>query len=112
MPHIKAEQLQEGMVALGDVKNIDQMLLIPAGTVLTARHLNILRAWGVSEVEVVAGEGVPEPVDPMATLPPEVLAQLGEDLRARFFDWDDANLASVEVFRLMVQRQARRQSGA
>ena len=39
-----------------DVKNIDDMLLIPAKTLLSGRQINILKAWGVGEIDVEASD--------------------------------------------------------
>ena len=52
MSRIKTEQLKEGMVVVTDVKNMDDMLLIPAGAKLTSRQIGILQSWGVLEIDV------------------------------------------------------------
>ena len=72
MPRIKTESLQTGMVVASDVKNLDSMLLIPAGCALTERQISILQAWGIGEVEVETAANVEEP-DPLSRLAPEVL---------------------------------------
>ena len=96
------------MVVARDVKNVDGMLLAPAGCQLTERQINILQAWGVAEVEVEAGEATANLQDPLAQLPPETLAKITADLRARFWKPDDFGPAPAEIFRLMLLRQARR----
>ncbi len=110
MPRIKIDSLQPGMVVASDVKNIDQMLLIPAGCSLTERQINILRAWGVGEIEV-QGSAALEEADPLAKLPPEVVARITAEIRSRFFRPDDSNPIFVEISKLMLQRRARK-SGA
>jgi hypothetical protein len=107
MPRIKTESLQEGMVVATDVKNMDHMLLIPAGTTLTERQINILQAWGVGEIEVQTSSSDGD-VDPASKLPPEALARLTAEIRALFFKPDDANPVFAEIFKLMVQRRARK----
>jgi hypothetical protein len=107
MPRIKTESLREGMVVASDVKNIDHMLLIPAGCTLTGRQISILQAWGVGEIEVQSSSSV-EAADPVAKLPPEVVARLTAEIRGRFFKPDDANPVFAEVFKLMLQRRARK----
>jgi hypothetical protein len=69
MPRIKTESLQEGMVVSCDVKNIDNMLLIPAGCNLTERQINILQAWGVAEIDIQDSKAL-EDADPLAKLAP------------------------------------------
>jgi hypothetical protein len=95
------------MVVASDVKNIDHMLLIPAGSTLTERQINILQAWGVSEIEVQSSTTA-EDADPVAKLPPEVVTRLSAEIRSRFFKPDDANPVYAEIFKLMLQRRARK----
>ena len=104
---LKSEALQPGMVVARDVKNIDGMLLAPSGCELSERQINILQAWGVTEVEVDAGEEMAKSHDPLAQLPPETLAKLTADLRARFWKPDDFGPVPAEIFKLMRLRQAR-----
>jgi hypothetical protein len=105
---VKSEQLQPGMVISRDVKNIDGMLLLPSGCELSERHIDILMTWGVAEIEIEASEEMAQSHDPLAQLPPEVLAQLTSSLRARFWKPDDFGPVPAEIFKLMLLRQARR----
>ncbi len=95
------------MVVASDVKNIDHMLLIPAGCTLTERQINILQAWGVSEIEVQNSTSS-EDADPVAKLPAETVARLTAEIRGRFFKPDDTNPVCAEIFKLMLQRRARK----
>jgi hypothetical protein len=61
----------------------------------------------VTEVEVEASEDVAKAHDPLAQLPPETLAKITADLRARFWKPDDFGPAPAEIFKLMLLRQAR-----
>ena len=90
-----------------DVMNLDNMLLIPAGAALSARQINILQAWGVAEVEVNASESVPD-TDPLAKLPPEELEKLTREVRGRFWQPDDTDPVFTEIFKLVLQRHARK----
>ena len=108
MIRLKSEALQPGMVVAHDVKNIDGMLLAPSGCQLSERQINILQAWGISEVEVEAGEEMAKANDPLSRLPPEKLAQITADLRARFWKPDDFGPVPAEIFKLMLLRQAQR----
>jgi hypothetical protein len=105
---VKSESLQPGMVVARDVKNIDGMLLAPPGCELSGRQINILQAWGVTEVEVEAGDEIARSHDPLAQLPPETVAKLTADLRARFWKPDEFGPVPAEIFKLMLLRQARR----
>jgi hypothetical protein len=108
MIRVKSEALQPGMVVARDIKNIDGMLLAPLGCQLSERQINILQAWGVVEVEVEAGEEMAQAHDPLAQLPPETLAKITADLRARYWKPDEFGPVPAEIFKLMLLRQARR----
>jgi hypothetical protein len=107
MPRIKTEQLIEGMVVSTDVMNLDNMLLIPAGAALSERQINILQAWGVAEVEVKASESVPD-TDPLAKLSPEELEKMTREVKGRFWQPVEADPVFTEIFRLVLQRHARK----
>ena len=96
------------MVVAREVKNIDGMLLIPAGCELGERQIGILQAWGVSEVEVEASQELAKSHDPLAQLPPETLTKITAELRARYWKPDEFGPVPAEIFKLMLLRQARR----
>lgn len=110
MPKIKIEQVKEGMVVGSDVKNIDSMLLVPAGCTLTERQVNILNSWGVTEVDVVAAEGC-EGADPLAGLSAAELEQLTAEVKARFWKVDEKNPVFMEIFQLALQRRVQSNTG-
>ena len=110
MPKIKIEQVKEGMVVGSDVKNVDSMLLVPAGCTLTERQINILNAWGVTELEVLVAEGC-EAADPLANLPAEELERLTAEVKARFWKVDEKNPVFMEVFKLALQRRVQTNAG-
>ena len=105
---IKTELLVEGMVVMTDVKNMDDMLLIPAGCTLTERQIGILQAWGVEEIDVQHSQSIAD-ADPLASLPPEVIARMTEEVKSRFWQPDDSNPVFTEICKLMVRRRARKQ---
>jgi hypothetical protein len=107
MPRIKTELLQEGMVVSSDVRNIDNMLLIPSGCTLTARQINILQAWGVTELDVQTAAATQD-TDLLAKLPPEVLTRWKDELKATFWKADEADPVFAEIFKLMLRRRASR----
>lgn len=106
MPKVKIDLIQEGMVVCSDVKNIDNMLLIPSGCSLTERQINILKAWGVDEVDVVASEATEEQ-DPLARLSPEQVEKLLAEVKERFWQVDETNPVFQEIFKIILQRRLR-----
>ncbi len=107
MPKIKLDALHEGMVVTADVKNLDDMLLIPAGCELTARHIRILQTWGVSEVTVESAGEDEDHTDPLSRLSPEVAARLTSETKATFWNFDESNAIQKELLRLSILRKAR-----
>ena len=107
MPRIKTELLQEGMVVNADVKNLDNMLLIPSGCTLTARQIGILQAWGVSDIEVKSSGDVAD-TDMLAKLPADALERLTAEVRASFWKTDDSDPVFTELFKIILRRRANR----
>jgi len=111
MPKLKLESLQEGMLVTTDVKNMDNMLLIPAGCALTEKHINILNAWGIPEVQVQSCDGSEDSGDILQKLPPGTLAKITDDLKAIFWEPIDKNAVQKEVFDQVLRRTARQMLG-
>ncbi|MEI6786294.1 MAG: hypothetical protein WCQ21_35895 [Verrucomicrobiota bacterium] len=111
MPKVKIASVREGMVVTADVKNMDTMLLIPAGCVLTEKHINILNAWGIAEVQVESGGTAEVSGDILEQLPAETLAQVRKDLTAIFWDPIDKGAVQAETFDLVLRRKARQVVG-
>jgi len=107
MPNVKLEALQVGMIVTTDVRNMDNMLLIPSGCALTERQIDVLNAWGIPEIQVQACDGPEDPPDILEQLPPGMLAQISEELKAAFWEPIENNLVQKDVFDLMLRRKAR-----
>ena len=98
------------MVVVTDVKNMDDMLLIPAGCTLTERQINILQAWGVEEIEV-QNAGDAEDADPLKKLSPEKIERMTAEIKALFWQPDESSPVYAEICRLMLLRRARKAVG-
>ena len=106
MPRVKIASVREGMVVTADVKNMDNMLLIPAGCALNEKHVNILNAWGIAEVQVESGGTAEVSGDILEQLPPETLEQTRRDLAGIFWDPIDKCSVQAETFDLALRRKA------
>jgi hypothetical protein len=104
MPKVKLDAVTEGMTVAADVKNMDDMLLVPAGCVLTARHIKILRTWGISEIQT---DGEEQTSTTLMTIAPEVLHRLEDELLSTFWEFDATSPAQNEIFKLALRRRAR-----
>jgi hypothetical protein len=105
MPKVKTENLKEGMVVSADIKNLDDMLLIPSGAQLSPRHIKILMTWGINEVQVEATEDGSQSDDPMATIDPEVLEKIKAETLKVFRSLDESSKVQQEIFRLVTRRR-------
>lgn len=107
MAKLKVERLQPGMVVGLDVKNMDGMLLMPAGCELSERHILVLKTWGIPEVTVQNVEGgsgaaaTPD-VTHAAVSPAAVRA-----LKARFWAFEADNPVHQEILRCLLSRKAK-----
>jgi hypothetical protein len=95
------------MVVAADVKNMDNMLLIPAGCAVTEKHINILNAWGVTEVQMESGGAAEVSGDILEQLPAETLEQTRRQLSGIFWEPIDKNPVQTETFDLVLRRKAR-----
>lgn len=85
MPLIKLKQLQAGQQLSKDVLNRHGRLLLKAGTLIEGKHLEILRAWGVVELDIVGDSEEHDEVDvSFATLPTAVRERLYQRLMMQF----------------------------
>ncbi len=105
MARMALEKLTPGMRLDKPVFNLHGVLLLKAGGTLTAKHLEIFKAWGVREVDVVREDGGEPEETAAAPMPPEVV-QAVADLAAQRFR--RANLSDspvmAEIHRVVMQR--------
>jgi hypothetical protein len=78
--------------------------LIPAGCELNARHIKVLRTWGIAEIQV---NGEEQSSTTLLKIAPEVLARLEGELSKLFWDYDKGAVVQQEVFKLALRRRAR-----
>lgn len=77
MPLIAVDDAQAGMVLSADVTDRRGRLLIPNGRPLDEKHLQALKMWGITAVEIEGEEPVGEDVE---ALDPALLGQAREAL--------------------------------
>lgn len=78
MNRLSLGQLQPGMVLSLPIFNGTGVMLLPAGTQLTTRHLDQFRHWGVHEAAVDVENGAESQLDP------ELVRTIDEALDERF----------------------------
>jgi len=86
-------------------------LLLDAGTRIAERHLKILRAWGVVEVEVTESEQPFTAPVSVPTATPERQKAVEGTLQKQFSHTDLSHPAMERLFRLALQRQLQTEEG-
>jgi hypothetical protein len=104
MTRLSLEQLTPGLTLGKPVYNLNGVLLLRAGEVLTAKHLQIFKTWGVREVDVVGEEGSEGTVPADAPVPPEIAAAVEKEIARRFRRTDPADPVLADLRRLAGRR--------
>jgi hypothetical protein len=105
MQNLTPDALQVGMVVALDVKDEAGQLLIPSGVTLVEKHLDALKSWGIKSVTI---EDKPEEE---VQISPEMLAKAEGELTPHFRHTDRSNPFTGELFRICVERKARKYAG-
>jgi hypothetical protein len=84
MARIAIESLTAGLKLSKPVFNLNGVLLLRAGEILTAKHLEIFKTWGVREAEVVRADGSEPVASAEVTASPEILAAAEREIGRRF----------------------------
>jgi hypothetical protein len=104
---IATNKLAAGMELAADVMNVNGMMLLGRGTILTERHLHVLKTWGIDSVHVTGGDDGKEEPSEESEIPPVVLsqAQIRVNLRFRHVKGDSNRINTIK--KLAVRRAAR-----
>jgi hypothetical protein len=106
MGRISLEALRPGMNLASDVIERTGRVLLRAGTEITEKHLDILRKWGVIEVDAV-GTTAEAPALDLEPMDPAILRESEDKARALFRHTDSEHPAVRELLRLCTFRIAR-----
>jgi len=99
---LSVDKLEPGMTVARDVKNVNEAILLVAGTELTSQHLRRLKMWGIDALHVADREGS------AAAQPTQVPAHLQQSAEARVqrrFKFQPANAPALETWRQVAIRR-------
>ncbi len=83
MLKLKLDKAEAGMVVTEDVKGPKGQVLLGKGVELAAKHIRILKTWGVQYITIEGGAEDGEKLNP-TEIPSELIQQAGEELQPRF----------------------------
>lgn len=99
---VSIESLEHGMVLAEPIFNRFGQVLLGKGVLLSDRHLNVLKTWGIEKALIEGGEGNSAPV-------------ISEELRIRVqsqvnkrLSWEPTNPLEEEIIFLAVQQAVNR----
>jgi HD-like signal output (HDOD) protein len=103
---IHVDHLKENMVLSEDVRDLNTRLLLAKDLKIQSKHIRILKIWGITQVNVVAGE-LDDEEPATKEIDPEVLERLNERTKHLFHHVDIEHPAMKELFRLSVLSKSR-----
>jgi hypothetical protein len=109
MGRVSLEALTPGLRLNKPVFNLHGLLLLKGGEILSAKHLEMLKTWGIREADVVQENGEELQIAPEAQIPREIWAAAEAEAARRFRRVDTMGDPVLrEVRRIVTNRLARR----
>ncbi len=107
MSLVTINKIEQGMVLGEDLKDRDDRFLLPSGTNLTARHIKMLKMWGVIEanIEGIAQEDVED--NAISKIDPATIEMAEKIVRGRFRYSNTDHPAIQVLFRFCTLQKAR-----
>ncbi|MBI3128926.1 MAG: hypothetical protein HYZ11_15075 [Candidatus Tectomicrobia bacterium] len=107
---INLENIEAGMVLAADAKARNGRVLLPAGNALTGKHLQIFKAWGVTEADIegVTRQDVAAAAAAESQVEPRLLERAQAILQERFRHVEDGHPFAEELRRLCLLRTVKK----
>ena len=107
---LNLNDIKEGMVLAADIKNKHGNILIKEGNTLTAKHVQLMKAWGVTEADVVGFDRDQVEKQEMHALSPDAIEAVEKELRAVFPPVDHHPIMA-EIYRIARKLRLRQVAG-
>lgn len=109
MGEVNAEYIKPGMMLAADLKDANGRFLLGKGSVIEAKHIRIMKMWGVTSADIDGVEEDQVAHEEMNRIDPELLKKLRDYVGYYFLDPGDYSEHKVikEMKRLCVLRLAR-----
>lgn len=108
MALLEIDRLAPGMKVGKDVIEASGQVLLRTGTEITEKHLHVLRAWGIQQVEIEGEKPVVAEDALLTRATPAMLERAHATVAERFYHTDAQHPAIAELIRLAVTNELRR----
>ncbi len=96
---LEIDKVEEGMVLYEPVTNNFGQTLLSSGTELTQKHINMLKMWSISEINITTGDDKPQEE---SSISQELLEMARKTLDARM-SWKPKNEMEEELVQLALE---------
>jgi hypothetical protein len=100
---IPTENIEMGMVLAEPIFNRFGQILLNKGILISGRHLNVLKTWGISKVMIEGGEANGQEIEINEEMRSQALARLNKRL-----SWHPETPLEEELIRLAIQQAVHR----
>ncbi|MCZ6674925.1 MAG: hypothetical protein O7C75_18500 [Verrucomicrobia bacterium] len=97
---INIDEIDEGQILLQPIINNYGQMIMPAGTVISFKHINILKTWNIKSI-IIKGEDDVEEMD--TDFGDEVLKQATQRIKSRLI-WIPENEWEQELYNIGLKR--------
>lgn len=105
MAMIRVSHVQPDQEISADVKDRSGRVLLLAGTVLTEKHIKIIKSWGVVEIDVVGPDLVAESGQNIAEDSSDKFREVELEVSKRFRFLNRAHPFTEELYSVCLQRE-------
>ncbi len=103
MALVRVDHLKTGMVLEKDLVAFNGRFLLPSGAILTEKHIQTMKIWGVAEVAVMEDENEDLTPETAPEITPEIFAR-AEDLLAPLFLTKPEESPMKEIYEVGLDR--------
>lgn len=90
MPKVSLKEIATGMVLAADITNRNGMVLLKQGVSISDRHINVLKTWGITHVDI-EGNGNETPIDQLIAAHPEYMKEAENEAKRVFVHADTSH---------------------
>lgn len=97
---LNTSDLKVGMILAQPALNKNGTVILGEGSALTEKHINLFKAWGVSEVDIEGVDSDQMAREEMKALSPEIIGAIERELDGRFPSFEN-NPVMSEIYKIV-----------